>query len=427
MVLIRRRNVRNMPHRLRAYGMYAKMRSELRRKLRLAELLATLLKSNYVVRVKQRERALKLFLATMLSSIFNILFVDVPSPVRRKHNPRTIESFSPFDCYRRFRIRKPDLKRVLRLLEIPIHVKLENGSVFTGEEIFLFGLNRFTTCAHIDDLISTYGRESSQWVRAFKWFILFMLNRWGYLLTRMLHFWVRYFEAFSEKIRRKLIKKGHNGGLPWLFRICCFIDCTVISSCRPGSGPAGDGVDAPRYNNYIQMAFYNGWKHHHGTKWQSVESPIGVCMDMFGPRSFKRCDLNLLNSSNINNKMADVQLGKPEQNQKCLFGDGIYPTDTHLLSRAFGGADGMASIRIANEWDYGITANLFPFIKWRSAQKLLSSKDISYYYFVATILRNINVILYGCVTSSYFETDDDYLEDMCDLKLDEYLSNIYRI
>ena len=162
------------------------------------------------------------------------------------------------------------------------------------------------------------------------------------------------------------------------------------------------------------MAFYNGWKHHHGTKWQSVESPIGICMDMFGPRSFKRCDLNLLEASNINNKMAQVQAGKPANMQKCLFGDGIYPADTHLLSRTFGDGDGMASIRIANEWDYGITANLFPFIKsWRAAQKLMSSRDIPYYYFVATILRNINVILYGCVSSSYFETDDDDLEKTC--------------
>ena len=159
-------------------------------------------------------------------------------------------------------------------------------------------------------------------------------------------------EAFAEKIRRKLIRKGYNGGPPWSFRVCCFIDCTVIQSCRPGSGPASGGVGAPRYNNYIQMAFYNGWKRHHGTKWQSIESPIGVCIDMFGPRSFRRCDLNLLISSNINTKLAQVQAQKPVERQKCLFGDGIYPADTHLLSRAFGDADGMASIRFANEWDY---------------------------------------------------------------------------
>ena len=90
------------------------------------------------------------------------------------------------------------------------------------------------------------------------------------------------------------------------------------------------------------------------------------------------------------------------------------------MSRAFGDADGMASIRIASKWDCGITANLFPFIKCQFAQKLMSNAEISCYYFVATILRNINVILYGCVTSSYFETDEE-LENMCDLTLENYL------
>ena len=111
----------------------------------------------------------------------------------------------------------------------------------------------------------------------------------------------------------------------------------MIQSCRPISGPASGGVGDPRYNNYIQTAFYNGWKHHPGTKWQSIESSI----DMFGLLSFRRCDLNLLLSSSINTKMAQVQAHKPVERQKCLFGDDIYQTDTHLLNRAFGDADGM--------------------------------------------------------------------------------------
>ena len=112
--------------------------------------------------------------------------------------------------------------------------------------------------------------------------------------------------SICRKIRSKLIWKVHNGGPTWSFRVCCFIDCTVIQSCRPGSDPASSGVGAPRDNNYIQTAFYNCWKHHHGTKWQSIESSIGVCINMFRPRSFKRYNLNLLLSSNINTKMAQV-------------------------------------------------------------------------------------------------------------------------
>jgi hypothetical protein len=42
------------------------------------------------------------------------------------------------------------------------------------------------------------------------------------------------------------------------------------------------------------------------------------------------------------------------------------------------------------------------------------------------MLRNINVILYGCVSSSYFETDDDDLEDMCEVQLEDYLDILHR-
>ena len=69
------------------------------------------------------------------------------------------------------------------------------------------------------------------------------------------------------------------------------VDCTIIASTRTGGGPRGAGGPlAQRWCNWIQMAFYNGYKHHHGTKWQSLESPTGMCLDLYGPRCFRRSD-----------------------------------------------------------------------------------------------------------------------------------------
>jgi hypothetical protein len=186
------------------------------------------------------------------------------------------------------------------------------------------------------------------------------------------------------------------------FRVSLFIDCTVIATVRPGGGPIEGGVGAPRCSNYIQMTFYNGWKKHHGIKFQSLETCTGICASLFGPRAFKRSDLMLLNDSDVLRKMRDLQVHKPANAQRCVYGDGIYPADAHILSRGSNITDGMASIRIANEWDYGITANLFPFIKWRAAQKLRLHHDIPQYYFVATLFRNFNCIFYGGVSYSYF-------------------------
>jgi hypothetical protein len=131
-----------------------------------------------------------------------------------------------------------------------------------------------------------------------------------------------------------------------------------------------------------------------------------------------------LNDSCINEKLRVAQAHLLPQDQKSAYGDGIYPTLSHLLSRQ--GNDGMSAIRIGNEWNYGITGNLFPFIKWRAQQKLLKHRDISLYYFVATQLRNLSCCLYGNLTASYFETEDDVLENFCEISLEDYLSDVHR-
>ena len=368
-------------------------------------------------------------------AIRNVMVVDIPPHLVEQRPARTIESFSDAECWRRFRVRKDDLYRVKDALQIPHSVRLENRSKFSGEEVLLFSLNRFTTCAWTHDLLCTYGRDATQWYRAFHWFIRHMISRFAYLLTDMLPFWKKYIPLMAEKIRHKLFRKSGIYRAPGTFRIFGFIDCTVISSCRPGSGPAERGENAPRYNNFIQMAFYNGWKHHHGTKFQSVELPNGMCMHMYGPKSFRACDLNLLARSNIVGKIRTLLLDMGPHGQFVLYGDGIYPFDTHLISKHIGEYltamqlaenRAMTTIRIANEWDYGVTANIFPFVKWRAAQKLRKHKDIAVYYFVATILRNITCTLYGNVSSSYFESDDDELEDACDITLEEYLDPRHR-
>ncbi len=57
---------------------------------------------------------------------------------------------------------------------------------------------------------------------------------------------------------------------------------------------------------------------------------------------------------------SDLQMDLPDNAQKCAYGDGIYPNLSHIRCRD-NQQDGMASIRIANEWNFGTTSNLYPF------------------------------------------------------------------
>jgi hypothetical protein len=146
-----------------------------------------------------------------------------------------------------------------------------------------------------------------------------MLRFHKHLLVDNLQYWKNYFNSFAEKTRCKLIEFGihYPSGT---FRVAGFYDDTVLATCRPGSGPNKDGL---RKSNYIQMAFYNGWKKHHVIKFQTLEFPNGMCGDIYSPRTFKAHDCDLLRDSQLNQRLAAPHQGDPIE--YCVYGDDIFP------------------------------------------------------------------------------------------------------
>jgi hypothetical protein len=85
---------------------------------------------------------------------------------------RTIESFHEKEAYHLFRFNKGDLKRLMKALRIPEIVVTEERLKFSGEEIFLFFLNRLCSVTTLDGAAKTlFGREYTAWSKAFKWFL----------------------------------------------------------------------------------------------------------------------------------------------------------------------------------------------------------------------------------------------------------------
>ena len=66
---------------------------------------------------------------------------------------------------------------------------------------------------------------------------------------------------------------------------------SLITPCRPGGGPAGDGRNAPWNDPPIQRAWYNGWKKLRGLKWQAVDFPNGMNGHVYSPISIRQNDL----------------------------------------------------------------------------------------------------------------------------------------
>jgi hypothetical protein len=192
-------------------------------------------------------------------------------------------------------------------------------------------------------------------------------------------------------------------------QVAFFIDCNCLSTSVVGGGPAEEGANSARWDDTIQRAFYNGWKSVHGLKHQTVDNAYGMTVDLFGPTSLRRNDLNLLRLSRINDRMAELQLD--DLIQYIIMGDSAYKKRSHLTSY-HGSVDNIADyvnwnramkrVRISIEWNYGYTASLYRYIGMKNKLKLLQSENVSKVYIVCTILRNIHNGYYGCQTSNYF-------------------------
>lgn len=339
----------------------------------------------------------------------------------RIHN-LDFEMFSRSACWNYFEFRQEDLTRLLAGLQFPESCRLENNSRMSGKEVLMRGLYelvsgspQFTTCEAV------FGRDQSQQSRAFKFFVNHIYENFLFLVTNNLQWWHDngFFEESNAAIQSKLEELNLQFDEVNQCDIGFFIDCNCMESSRVGGGPREDGPDAERWVDEIQRAFYNGWKSVHGLKHQTVDLAHGYTIDIFGPTSLRRSDLHLLGESEINAKLAQVQQGNPKQLK--AFGDSIYPNDSHVDSYHKGAnlterqsrENGKKKrVRVAIEWNYGVTANLFRYLKNIQKLKVMNGGTVAKIYTVATILRNCHVMLYGGISSSYFDIriPDDMLE-----------------
>ena len=85
----------------------------------------------------------------------------------------------------------------------------------------------------------------------------------------------------------------------------------------------------------------------------------------------------------------------------------------------------MCKIRIANEWAYGLTAQMWPYIKHKPSLKILKHADIAKYYIVGTMLRNFCAWFKYNNVMSYFGTEE--LFDIDELfTIEDYLDVRYK-
>ncbi len=365
----------------------------------------------YLIRRKgnstKKMKKLKVIFSTAFVYYIHLLY-HVEKPLDKPNRmDRDIESFEDGDCYVFFRFTKPDLHKLVDLLELNETFRLENGEVMSGEELLLRGL--YELCSgETKYKISrnVFGRSYQTQGRAFKFFINYLVDNYSHLLRDNLNWWYEngLFEASARAIGEKLRMDGREN------LVSHFIDCNCRETERVGGGPAEGGANAARWDPHIQRAFYNGWKSMNGLKHQTVDDAYGFTVDCYGPASLRRNDLILLRDSDINDSFARLQLNSDVD--YIIFGDSAYKRQTHVRSYFTANEevqDGgvfnrrMKRLRISIEWNYGHQVSIFPYLNATFKMKLLQCDLVTKVFIATTLLRNLHTGFYGSQTSRYFD------------------------
>jgi len=131
----------------------------------------------------------------------------------------------------------------------------------------------------------------------------------------------------------------------------------------------------------------------------------------------READTDLLRDSGLIEQMRELTIDLLKKYKKYKI-YGVFPNIGNIVSKHIGITTRqqrfengiMTMIRIANEWAYGITENLYKILKWSYGLRIRQNQEVSYYYLTATILRNAHCSMYGNQISEYFNCYPPSLE-----------------
>ena len=208
----------------------------------------------------------------------------------------------------------------------------------------------------------------------------------------------RFFEQeiLSPQNLVKYANAIHESGAP-IQNCWGFVDGTVRPICRPKTH---------------QRIVYNGHmrKRVHSLKFQSVVIPNGLIANLSGPYEGKKHD------SGMSGLLANLEnYSYSPKDLLCIYGD-LRPhlqgpfKDLQLTPEQRDFNKAMSATRVSVEWVFGDIINFFTFLDFKKNLKLHLSA-VGKMYIVCSLLTNAHTILYGSVTSQYFNVNPPRLQE----------------
>ena len=158
----------------------------------------------------------------------------------------------------------------------------------------------------------------------------------------------------------------------------------------------------------FQKECYNGHKRTHALKYQSIVTPNGLIVNLFGPIEGRRHDAFLLSESKVLHYLQTLNQGETEP--LCLYGDPAYPLRPELQAPFKGSSltsqqalfnKQMSMSRITVEWAFGKVISLFAFVDFKKNQRLFL-QPVGKHFKVAVLLTNVHTCLNGSQVSDFF-------------------------
>ena len=307
-----------------------------------------------------------------------------------------LDAQSDASCLSMFRFTKAEIRRMCRLLQLPGTTTARNRTTWTAEEGLCIVLRRLAYPCRLADLLPIFGRWKPELSIIINTVCKQICDKWSGLVT---DFTKAHFLT-EERLQSYAAAVSARSPLTNCFG---FIDGTVRAICRPTVG---------------QKSFYNGHKRHHGLKFQTVVTPDGIIAHMYGPLEGCRHDSAMLRESGLFAQLNSLP-APPEGGVYCIYGDPAYPLRPQLLCPYKGDQltdaqaafnKEMSAVRIAVEWAYGKTIQLFAFLDFKKNLKLLL-QPVGMYYYTGVLLTNCHTCLHGGEINKLFDLQPPSLEE----------------
>ncbi|OAD68488.1 hypothetical protein PHYBLDRAFT_188753 [Phycomyces blakesleeanus NRRL 1555(-)] len=270
-------------------------------------------------------------------------------------------------------------------------------------------LNRYSFSRRVGDMSILFGMSESNVSVVCRGFESIVMNRikWGF------QFNTKQFRPENlEGLASAIYDKGAE--LP---NIVGFIDGTMQAIARPSQ------------DHEVQKVFYNGWKHLHALKYQSIVTPDGITSSLLGPYVGSRHDQYIYTMSKTEARVEKYLDIVPDVELPfALYGDPAYMFSKCLYS-SFEGVSlsdldkkinkSMSKVRVAIEWEFGEVQKYFKYSKYKYAMKTGETSPATVYMLSAVFKNMIHCTGRNrSPTSSYFGLEPPTLE--------EYISGLRR-